>query len=229
MPPEEVVKKARENRCFGISYTYTEPVIYYEYMYDTARLAKSFGLKNCMVTGGYILPEPLKLLDHYIDGYSVSVKGFTEDFYKQYCRGKLSTVLNALKVLREKESWCEIVVLVIPTLSDNLEQISWFSQWVKENLGTMVPIHFTRFVPEYKLKNLPKTPVNALEKAHEIARGKGLKYVYIGNLPGHTGGNTFCHKCGELIIQRIGMKFIKSHMKGEKCAYCGTLIPGLWK
>ncbi|MDQ7823169.1 MAG: AmmeMemoRadiSam system radical SAM enzyme [Candidatus Eremiobacteraeota bacterium] len=228
MTPREVVKKAKENKCHGISYTYTEPVIFYEYMLDTAKLAQQSGLKNCMVTGGYILSEPLKLLTKHIDGFSVSVKGFTEDFYKKYCRGRLGTVLNALKILKEKGSWCEIVVLVIPTLSDNMDQIDWFCQWVKDNLGVTVPLHFSRFYPSYRMSSLPKTPVTTLEKAYKIARGKGLQYVYLGNLPGHEGGNTFCHKCRTLLIQRIGMKLIKSNIRGGKCPSCGAIIPGIW-
>jgi pyruvate formate lyase activating enzyme len=228
MLPGEVIKKALENKCSGISYTYTEPVIFYEYMLDIAKLARGAGLKNCMVTGGYILSEPLRLLTDHIQGFSVSVKGFTEEFYRNHCRGKLSTVLNALKVLKSRNAWVEIVVLVIPTLSDSLEQIDWFCQWVKDNLGTMVPVHFTRFWPQYRMSNLPKTPVQTLEKACKIARGKGINYVYVGNLPGHEAENTLCHHCGTLLIQRIGMTLKKVNIQNGKCPSCKTPIPGLW-
>lgn len=228
MMPDKVIRKARENKCRGISYTFTEPMIYYEYLLDTARLAKSAGLRNCVVTGGYVNREPVRFLSQYIDGFSVSVKGFTDEFYKKHCRGLLSTILATLKTLKEKDSWVEIVVLVIPTLNDSPDQISWFCQWVKDNLGTMVPVHFSRFWPTYRMENLPRTPVQTLEHAFKIAKGKGLNYVYIGNLPGHKNGNTYCHKCNELIIQRIGMKLIKSNIVKGKCGYCGTSIPGVW-
>lgn len=228
LKPEEVIKKAKEHRCRGISYTYTEPVIFYEYMLDTAKAACGENMKNTMVTGGYILSEPLKLLTKYVQGFSVSVKGFTEEFYRTYCRGKLSTVLNALKVLREKNAWVEIVVLIIPTLSDRMSEIEWFCQWVKDNMGVMTPVHFTRFWPSYKLKNIPQTPVATLEKAYASARAKGLKYVYLGNLPGHEKENTFCHNCGRILIQRIGMKLKKNNVADGKCPSCRTAIPGLW-
>ncbi|MHC9539425.1 MAG: AmmeMemoRadiSam system radical SAM enzyme [Vulcanimicrobiota bacterium] len=228
LQPGEIVKKAGEHKCRGISYTYTEPVIFYEYMLDIAKIACGENMINTMVTGGYILPEPLRLLTKYVQGFSVSIKGFTEDFYRSYCRGKLSTVLNALKVLRGKNVWVEVVVLVIPTLSDRIAEIEWFCQWMKDNMGPMVPIHFTRFWPSYQLRNLPQTPVTILEKAWSAAKSKGLKYVYLGNVPGHEKENTFCHNCGTLLIGRMGMKLKKNIIARGKCPSCRTAIPGMW-
>lgn len=228
LSPSQVVANAKENRCSNIAYTFTEPAIFYEYMLDIAREAKKAGLRNCMVTGGYINEEPLRQLTPYIDTFSVSIKGFTEDYYKNYCRGRLETILNALRVLKRHNAWTEIVILVIPTLSDDLKQIGSMCQWILENMGPMTPLHFSRFWPSYKLKNLPQTPVSTLERARDTALSRGLKYVYIGNVPGHEGNNTFCHKCGKCIIQRISFKIIKNLVAGGKCPYCGTTIPGIW-
>lgn len=228
MTPREIVKKALENKCYGITYTYTEPIMYYEYMLEISKIALESGLKTCMVSGGYVLPDPLKLIAQYINGFSISVKGFTEEVYKEYCRGKLSTILNALKTLSLINAWLEIVVLIIPTVSDDFSQIDWFCKWVKDNLGKEVPLHFSRFWPNFKLKSLPKTPISTLEKAAQIARQRGIQYIYLGNVPGHEGENTFCHKCSNLLIQRIGMRMIKSDLRNGKCPKCRTSIPGIW-
>ena len=228
LPPEQVVAKALENRCRIISYTYTEPIIFYEYMLDTAKAAHAAGLRNTVVTGGYICAEPLRELCRHVDAFSVSVKGFSEDFYLKMCRGRLETVLSTLKTIRQQQVWLEVVALIIPTLSDDMGQIRWFSRWVKANLGSEVPVHFTRFWPSYKLKNLPQTPIATLEQARKIAKEAGLRYAYVGNLPGHAGSNTYCASCGRTLLRRVGFQVIQNTLASGRCPSCGQALPGVW-
>lgn len=229
LPPEKAVKRALENRCGAVSYSYTEPVIFYEYMWDIAKLAREKGLLNCMLTGGYVYPEPLKKLASLIDAFSVSVKGFSETFYRQYCRGSYKILLNALSAIRNAGGWLELSVLMIPTLSDDLNQVKQFCRWVKAELGDYTPVHFLRFVPEYKLKLLPRAPVSLLESARELAMESGLKFVYLDNLPGHYAANTFCPSCKKPVVERVGFKIISNRIKNGKCSYCGARIPGRWR
>ncbi len=227
-PPQELVRRALAERCRAITYTYTDPAAFFEYARDTAKLARSRGLVNTMVTGGYINTEPLKELCRYTDAFSISIKGFTEDYYRDYCRGRLSTVLEAMRTVRAQGCWLEVIVLVIPTLSDDMGQIRWFAQWVAANLGADTPVHLTRFWPAYKLTNLPQTPISTLERAREVARGEGLRFVYIGNLPGHEGSNTYCPRCRKALLRRVGFRVIENNMRGGACKFCGAAIPGRW-
>jgi len=227
-PPDELVRRAKEAGCQAIAYTYTEPVIYYEYLMDTAALAKKNGMRNFVSTGGYIMQEPLRELCRHVDAFSVSVKGFSENFYLKYCRGHLLTVLQALKTIRDAGVWLEIPTLIIPTLSDDKDGIRWFCSWVYDNLGPDVPMHLTRFTPAFQLKDLPTTPVQTLESARSIAMKEGLRYVYIGNVPGHDANNTNCPSCKRLVIQRVGFRIISNKASGGTCSHCGTRMPGLW-
>lgn len=227
-PPQEIVRRAKEAKCQAIAYTYTEPVIYYEYLLDTARLARKNGMRNFVSTGGYITTDPLAELCNYVDAFSVSVKGFTEDFYLKYCRGHLQTVLQTLKAIRAAGVWLEIPVLIIPTLSDDMDRIRWFCSWVRENLGPDVPLHFTRFTPEYQLRDLPTTPVQTLESARSAAMKEGIRFAYIGNVPGHDANNTFCPSCKKLIIQRVGFRIYSNKAPGGTCSYCKARLPGIW-
>jgi len=228
LPPQKVIQRARENKCGAISYSYTEPVIFYEYMWDIAQLAREKGLLNCMLSGGYVYPEPLKALVPLMDGFSISVKGFSEAFYQKYCRGSYKILLNALSTIRQAGAWLELSVLMIPTLSDDLKQVKQFCRWVKSELGADTPIHFLRFVPEYKLKLLPRAPVSLMESAREIALETGIKFVYLDNLPGHLAANTYCPNCHKPLVERVGFQIISNHLKKGHCPYCATLIPGKW-
>ncbi len=229
LPPEEVVKIALEKECESIAYTYTEPTIFYEYMFDTAKLARSKGIRNVIVTAGFINLEPLRELCKFIDAIRVDLKGFTQDFYMNVCNGALGPVLKTLKTIQEEGVWLEIINLVVPTLNDDPKDIKRMCQWIKGNLGFDVPLHFTRFYPMYKLKSLPPTPIETLEKAREIALNEGLHYVYIGNVPGHPAEDTYCPKCGKLLIDRAGFFVTENHIVDGKCEYCGEPIPGVWK
>ncbi len=224
-----IVELAQKYRCASIAYTYAEPTVFYEFMYDTARAARAAGIKNVMISNGYMNAEPLKELCKYMDVIKVDLKGFSSEFYRDVVFGDLSRVLETLKTVKEQGVFLEIVHLVVPTLNDEYAQIRQMCLWIKENLGDSVPLHFTRFHPMYKLKNLPPTPVETLEKARQIALSCGLKYVYIGNVPGHTAENTYCPKCGKLLLERKGYKVLENNIVHGTCRFCGEKIPGIWE
>jgi pyruvate formate lyase activating enzyme len=230
MQPIDVVNAAIKNNCKWIVYTYTEPTVFYEYMLDIAKLAKQKGLYNAMHSCGYINKEPLENLLPYMDAVNIDLKGFTEDFYaKMGSFSELAPVLNTLKLIKQKGVWLEITNLVIPTANDDMQKIKEMCVWIKQNLGDDVPLHFSRFHPDFKLKNLPETPIETLELAHKIAKDAGVKYVYIGNVPGHKYENTFCPRCGKLIVGRTGYSITEINIKDGKCKYCGYKISGVWK
>jgi pyruvate formate lyase activating enzyme len=228
-PPQEVVEKALENNCQSIAYTYNEPTIFYEYMLDCAKLAREKGLCNVPVTACYINPEPLKELCQYIDGAHCDLKGFSDEFYRKYCSGKLEPVLNTIKTLKQNGVWIEIINLVIPTVNDDMEMIKKMCLWIRDNLGPDVPLHLSRFFPNYKMRDLPPTPVETLEKARKIALDCGLHYVYIGNVPGHPAENTYCPQCKKALIRRVGYYIAENNVVEGKCKFCGFTIAGVWK
>ena len=228
MPPDEVVLAARKTRCSSIAYTYSEPVIFYEYVEDTSILAREEGIRNIMVTAGFINREPLRRLCRVVDGANVDLKSFTEKYYREVCFGNLKTVLDALVTMREEGLVIEVTNLVVPTLNDDMSQISRMCRWMVQELGEDVPLHFSRFYPTYKLKELPPTPALTLERARETAQDAGLKYVYVGNVPGNPGEDTFCPSCGKLVIDRQGYRVLSNHVVNGKCGYCGEKIYGLF-
>ncbi len=230
MPPEEVVAEAAKNGCDFIVYTYTEPTVFYEYMLDIAKLARSKGLKNGMHTCGYINQEPLKELLKYMDAVNVDIKGYNEEFYRKMgMMAELKSVLETVKTIKSEGVWLEITNLVISNQNDDPKEIRQMCTWIKDNLGDEVPVHFSRFMPAFKLQNLPPTPVKKLEEAYSIAKEVGLKYVYIGNVPGHTFENTYCPNCGKVIVGRRGYKILENNIKGGKCRFCGYKIAGIWE
>ena len=228
MPPVKVVQMTLDERSPTIAYTYTEPVIFYEYMYETAKLGKSKGLRSVMVTNGYIKKKPMKELCQHLAAVKVDLKAFTEKFYKEICDGSLAPVLETLKLLKEIGIWHEVVVLLVPTLNDSDKEITELCQWVKKELGPQVPVHFTRYHPTYKIRNIPTTPVATLVKAYDIATKEGLQFVYVGNVPGHPGGNTYCPKCKKMVINRVSYHIDTSGLKNGACKSCGCPIPGVW-
>jgi len=228
MPPKELAALARQNQCPSIAYTYSEPVIFYEYVVDGADAGHAQGVRSVVISGGYIQPEPLKKWCRTVDAIKVDLKAFSEKFYKEVVNGELKPVLETLVTIREQGTWTEIVYLVIPTLNDSDGEFKAAAQWVKANLGPDVPVHFTRFHPEYLLTNLPSTPVETLERAKAIADAEGLHYVYVGNVPGHSGENTYCPKCKRVIVERQGYTVGQVQLKKGKCAFCAQAIPGIW-
>jgi len=228
LPPQAVAEAALRYRCPSIAYTYSEPVVYYEYMYDTSIEARRKGLRNVVVTGGHISPEPLEALIKVVDAIKVDLKAFNQDFYTEYVRGELQPVLDAIRMIGRSKRWLEIVYLVIPTLNDDPGQARKMAQWILKEIGPDTPLHFSQFHPMYLIKNLPPTPVSTLEKLRQTAIQEGLHYVYLGNIPGHEGENTYCPKCKRIIIQRFGFEIKRIELKGGLCKFCQTRIPGIW-
>jgi pyruvate formate lyase activating enzyme len=228
LPPKDLANIVRQNRCPTIAYTYSEPVVFYEYMRDAADAGHALGIKSVVVSGGFIQQDPLKKLCPAVDAIKVDLKAFSDKFYKEVVHGEIKPVLDALVTMRKLGMWNEIVYLVIPTLNDADAEFRALAQWIKANLGVDVPLHFSRFHPEYLLKNLPPTPIETLERAKAIADSEGLHYVYLGNIPGHPAENTYCPKCRHLVIGRIGFTVTETHIHKGKCENCEQVIPGVW-
>jgi pyruvate formate lyase activating enzyme len=228
-PPAEIVSTATANTCPIIAYTYSEPVVFFEYMYDTAVLAAKKGLRNAVVTGGHINQDPLADLCQVVDAIKIDLKSFRQSFYTQYVRGELKPVLEAIQRIQREGIWLELVYLVIPSLNDSVEEITDLSNWIANTIGPEVPLHFSRFHPMYMLKNLPPTPVSTLERCRNIALKMGLHYSYIGNVPGHEGENTICPNCSRILIERYAYAIRSMNIiEGGKCRFCGHLQPGVW-
>jgi pyruvate formate lyase activating enzyme len=227
--PRDLAQLARQSRCPSVAYTYSEPVVFYEYMMDAARAARAAGVRNIVVTGGYIQQDPLRELCASVDAVKVDLKGITEKFYKEVVNGELKPILNTIVTLRKQGMWTEIVYLVIPTLNDTDQEFQLLARWVKSELGADVPLHFSRFHPEYLLKNLPITPLRTLERAKAAADAEGLHYVYLGNVPGHPAESTYCPKCRRAVVERMGLAVEAIHLRKGKCQYCGQVVPGIWE
>ena len=226
--PARVVEECLRNNCETIAYTYSEPSTFYEYTYDTALIAREKGVKNIFKSSGYINEEPLRKLCRVIDAANIDLKSFDKEVYVKLNGAGLDPVLRTLKIFKEEGVWLEITNLVIPTWTDDLGMIRRMCEWLKENGLADNPLHFTRFTPLYKLNQLPSTPVATLEKAREIAMKAGIRYVYIGNVPGHSAESTYCHKCGRKLVDRRGYAIIENNVAAAKCKFCGEKIPGVW-
>lgn len=223
MSPEEIVNEAKRNNCAGIAYTYNDPIIFYEFALDTAKLAKKKDLKNILVTNGFINKEPMKEWLNVMDAANIDLKGFTSKFYKEITTAWLDPVLDTLKLVNGK-LWLEITNLIIPGKNDKLSDIRKMCKWIKDNLGENVPLHFSRFYSQYKLE-ADTTPEKTLEKARDIAIKEGLKYIYIGNTS--LEENTYCPKCNEVVIERQRFSVIRNNLVKGKCG-CGEKIDGVW-
>lgn len=229
LPPQAVVASAMKARCRSIAYTYSDPVIFYEYMFDTAKLAKAQGLLNLMITAAFIEQKPLLDLCPYIDAANVDLKGITEEYYETMCSASLKPVQEALITMKKQGVWVELTNLVVPTWNDSDKDIRDLCKWIVDTLGPDTPLHFSRFWPMHQLKNLPPTPVETLNRAWEIAKGQGLHYAYVGNVPGHQGNSTFCPKDNKLLVKRIGYRILENNIVDGKCKFCQTTIPGIWQ
>ncbi len=229
LPPGKTVLRAKREGAKVIAYTYGEPVIFYEYMCETARLGRKEGLRSVMISNGYICEEPTRKACEVLDAVKIDFKAFTDKFYREVCSGTLQPVLDTLLFLKRIGIWYELVVLLVPTLNDSASEITDMSQWIVDNLGLDVPVHFSRYYPCYKITNIPRTPVRTLERARDIGMKAGLKFVYIGNVPGQKGESTYCPKCGKLLIERLGYFVKVPGLKSGVCKYCGEKIPGVWE
>jgi pyruvate formate lyase activating enzyme len=226
--PEKVVEEAIRNGCRSIAYTYSEPIAFYEYTFDTARIAKSRGIKNLLISNGYINEKPLLDLSKYLDAANINLKSFSEETYAKLNGGSLQPILNTLKILKSEGVWLEITNLVVPGWTDDLAMIKEMCDWLVNNGFINTPLHFSRFHPLYKLTSLPFTPLATLERAREIALKTGIEYVYIGNVPGTVHENTYCPQCKKTVIERRGFTILNNNLKNGTCKFCDRKIAGVW-
>ena len=227
VPPEEIVEVANQLRCKSIAYTYTEPTIFMEYAYDTARLAIKDEIKNVFVTNGYVTNEALSEVAPYIHAANIDLKSCSDEFYRKNCGARLDPVLEAIKLYKRLGIWIEITTLIIPQLNDSEENLKEIVAFIKD-VGVEIPWHVSRFYPKYQLIDFSPTPIETLCKAKEIGLEAGLKYVYQGNVSG-DGENTYCYACGELLIERYGYRVTKNKIVNSSCFSCGVEIDGVWK
>ena len=226
--PEAAVQLALERKIPTLSFTYNEPTSFYEYVYETAKLAKQKGLKVLWHSNGSMSPQALRELLKYTDAVTIDLKGFTETFYREASSAQLQPVLETLKIIKEEGVWLELVNLVIPTLNDNPDDIRRMCEWIRDNLGPDTPLHFSRFFPAYQFVAVEATPMETLEEAYAIAKEVGLNYVSLGNVPGHERNSTFCPQCGQRLIHRVHFSVLENNVKDGKCRFCGKEIPGIW-
>jgi len=226
MGPEEIVREAHSSGCKSIAYTYTEPTIFFELAYETAQRAHDKGIKNIFVSNGYMTPEALEEISPYLDGINIDLKSFTEKFYKEICGGRLEPVLDNIRLAKRLEIWVEVTTLIIPTLNDSQDELRQIAQFLRD-VDSNIPWHISQFYPTYQMINLPRTSVETLHMAREIGIEAGLHYVYEGNVPGRGNENTYCHQCGELLIERWGYSIIKNIIKDGQCPSCERSVAGV--
>lgn len=229
LPPEQIPAYARRSNCPSVAYTYTDPVVFYEYTLDGCMAAREAGLRNVLVTAGYINREPMEKLCQHVDAANIDLKCLSEEFYREICDATLKPVLSTLVLAKSLGVMVEVTNLVIPTLNDGDDQIRSLCKWIAGNLGRETPLHFSRFSPRYRMKNLPPTPAATLERAFEIARAEGLYHVYIGNLLSAKGQDTSCHSCGGLLVERRGYEVLQNKIDSGRCPACRTEVYGIWK
>ncbi len=221
--PEDIVKEARGRKCLSISYTYTEPTVFFEYAYDTARLAKTAGLYNNFVTNGYMTKPALKMISPYLDAANVDLKSFSDDFYRQHCRARLKPVLDSIKLMKELGIWVEVTTLIIPGQNDSEAELKNIAEFIA-GVGQDIPWHISRFHPDYQFLNYPPTPVEVLKKAQARGKKAGLRYVYLGNILENS--DTCCYNCGKILIKRLYLDISENKIKNGRCSSCGTAVDG---
>lgn len=228
-PPELIADRAVSLRAPSIAFTYAEPIIFIEYAQDIARRARERKIKSVVVSNGYVRMEPLRDLCGLVDAIKIDLKAFDESYYRDVCNASLRPVLDTILEIHKRKIWLELVYLVVPTLNDGAAGIRNMARWIAANLGPDVPIHFSRFYPQYRLENLPPTPVSALDTAYETCREEGLRYVYVGNVPGHRAESTYCPNCSRTIIARSGYRIESIDIRNGACRFCAHPIPGVWQ
>jgi pyruvate formate lyase activating enzyme len=224
--PEKIVQEAKLSKCKSISYTYTEPTIFFEYALETARLAKKEGLYNIFVTNGYMTKECLDMLGGLLDAANVDLKSFNDDYYKRICGGRLKPVLESIEYMRRLNIWVEVTTLVVPKLNHSDEELRQIASFLA-GVSKEIPWHVSRFYPQYKMNDTEPTHISVLEKAYGIGKASGLHYVYFGNAPGR-GEETICYSCGEILVERIGFSVKKNVIKEARCPKCEARIAGIW-
>ena len=227
--PSSAVAAAVRDGCKSISYTYTEPTVFFEFAYETAKLASGQGLRNVFVTNGYMTTEALEMIHPYLDAANVDLKAFTDKYYKELCGARLKHVLATLKLMKTLGIFVEVTTLIVPGLNDNRAELKNLAAFIAQDLGVATPWHISRFHPTYKLTASPPTPVKTLMMAREIGLKAGLRYVYTGNVPGNAAEDTFCYSCGETAIERRGFQVGTLWVKDGRCAHCGARLDGVWE
>lgn len=228
--PEKIVELALQNGCDSIAYTYNEPIVFFEYTYDTAKLAHEKGLKNIYVTSGYETRKAIDLLAPYVEGMNIDIKSFSDEFYKEICGARLKPVLEAVKYAHEKGIWIEITTLLIPGKNDSDEEIRAIAKFIAE-VDKSMPWHLSAFHPTYKMLDVPRTPESTLLRAYKIGQEEGLKYVYIGNVDNEDYESTYCPNCKKRVIDRSGNigQYVTNELdKNGICPYCGYKLEGIW-
>ena len=226
--PAEMVGAASAKRSPIIAFTYNEPTVFMEYLADTAALAKKQKLRSVMISCGFMNSEPLAEMCRLLDAIKIDLKGYSPDFYRNVCGAELQPVLNSIRQIAKSGIHLEIVNLVVPTLNDSEKMLRGLVDWIMGEIGPDVPIHFTRFHPDYQLLNLPATPVATLERFRNFAMSKGIRYAYVGNVPNHPGNHTYCPQCGKAVIQRSSIFLTAFNMERGSCKFCGKAIAGVW-
>ena len=227
--PREVVDAAQRGGCRSIAYTYTEPTVFFEFAYQTAKLAHDKGIRNVFVTNGYMTSEALEMIEPYLDAANVDLKAFTDAYYKKLCGADLKHVQTTLKLMKSFDIFIEVTTLIVPDLNDDPSELNDLAAFIVRDLGVETPWHISRFHPTYKLTDRPSTPIQTLTTAREIGLSAGLKYVYTGNVPGNAAENTFCYGCGETVIERWGFQVGNLRLKNGRCTQCGAEIDGVWE
>jgi len=225
--PEQIVADAKQTGCRSIAYTYTEPTIYFEYAYETAKIARTAGIRNIFVTNGYMTPEALDRIHPYLDAANVDLKAFTEDYYRKLCGARLEPVKETLVHMKSLGIFVEVTTLIVPGLNDDETELQSLARFLMEAIGPETPWHVSRFHPTYRLMDRPSTPVKTLLAARNIGLGAGLRYVYAGNVPGESGEDTLCFQCGKTVIERWGFSIRKYDIEGGRCRHCGAVIDGV--
>lgn len=226
--PAALVSAATNRSARSIAFTYNEPTVFIEYLSDIARAARPAGIRSVLVSCGYMNERPLDEMCDVLDAIKIDLKGFDESFYRDVCGASLSPVLRSIRQIARRKVHLEIVNLVVPTLNDSDAMLARLVTWVKNEVGPEVPLHFTRFHPDYQITHMPPTPVATLERARDMAMAQGLRFVYVGNVPGHAGNHTYCPGCGRVVVQRSGFFTTGLYVDNGRCRFCGHTIPGVW-
>ncbi len=226
LSPEDIVKQAKDNSCQSISYTYTEPTIFFEYAYDTAKLAKAEGLKNNFVTNGYMTKQALEVIKPYLDAANIDLKSFDDSFYKKICSGSLQPVLDSIEFAKDLGVWVEVTTLVVPGQNDSEEELRKIAEFIA-SVGEDIPWHISRFHPDYKFEGRDSTPLQTLKKAYNFGKQAGLKYIYLGNILDDS--NTYCEKCGKLLVKRAYFGVSENNIKNGKCSFCQSAVDGVYQ
>jgi len=228
LKPDEIVEKALKSNCKSISYTYTEPTIFFEYAYDTGTLAREKGLRNVFVSNGFMTPECIDKAGDFLDAANIDLKSFRDSFYKKVCSARLDPVLESIRKIKKQGVWLELTTLLIPEKNDSVEELRDIAEFIAEEVGVDTPWHISRFHPAYRYNDLNPTPVESIHRAQQIGLEAGLKYVYVGNVAGDLGEDTRCSRCGSVLVDRSGFIVSENRIKDGKCPNCGLEIEGVW-